>query len=181
MADRGVWVFLGPPFSFHKRGVMKRLILMCLLVILFWSFVAALKAVEAYADWRWADPQIKPHRIIYSCNTYKCIRRTYVKEKHRLQKKIKRYHHRRLQEWRYWTALYIPDCTWYGESGYGPRYARYRYTLPNSTGSGAYGKFQMMWTTYHSRAKYHDWSPLDQEIAARREFWAHGTSPWTNC
>lgn len=167
----------GPPDFFCSqilKGMMRPFILALLLLAITWS-------KPAKADWRWADPQIKKHNVTYSCNTYKCIRRTYLKEKHRLKRKIRRYHQRRLQEWKYWINLYIPVCTWYGESGYGPEYARYRYTLPNSQGSGAYGKFQMMWGTYHSRAKYHDWSPLDQEIAARREFWANGTSPWTNC
>lgn len=154
---------------------MKRLGVLLLLFVPLWA------PSVSKADWRWAKPNLKHQTVKYHCATLKCIRHTYVKEKHRFKKRVKRYNQRRLREWRRWTRLYIPACTWYGESGTGPQYARYRYTLPNSTGSGAYGKFQMMPGTYHSRAKYHDWSPLDQEIAARREYWAHGTSPWANC
>ncbi len=135
----------------------------------------------AQADWRWAKPVLKEQKIAYFCDTMQCLRRSYIKEKKKLHRKIVRYNQRRLREWRYWTSLYIPDCTWYGESGYGPKYARYRYTMWNSGGSTAYGKFQFMSNTYHNRAKYHDWSALDQEIAARREYWANGTGPWTNC
>jgi hypothetical protein len=141
----------------------------------------ALLAGQAAADWRWADPEFKKHKFSYSCNSFKCIKHTYLKEKRRLRRKITRYHNRRRHEWRHWTSLYIPACTWYGESGYGPEYARYRYTMPNASGSGAYGKYQFMPATYHNRAKYHDWSALDQELAARREYWANGTTPWTNC
>lgn len=154
---------------------MKRLGLLVLLFTLLWGIPAA------EADWRWAKPELKKQTVRYKCNTLKCIRKTYVKEKRRLQKRLAHHDKRRLREWKHWTRLYIPSCTWYGESGTGPAYSPIRYTMPNSTGSGAYGKFQMMSGTYHNRAKYHDWSPLDQEIAARREFWANGTAPWTNC
>jgi hypothetical protein len=99
----------------------------------------------------------------------------------RYRVKVRLYHKHRLKEWNLWTSRYIPRCTWYGESGFGPQYARYRYTLPNSQGSGAYGKFQFKPNTYFSRAKYGDWSPLDQEIAARREYYANNTYPWANC
>lgn len=154
---------------------MKRLSLLVL------SIALLMGASPAAADWRWAPPRPKKHKVTYSCDTMKCIRQTYQKEKRRYKHRIARHNKRRLHEWKHWTHLYIPACTWYGESGYGPEYARYRYTMPNSAGSGAYGKFQFMPTTYHNRAKYHDWSPLDQEIAARREYWANGTAPWTNC
>jgi len=113
--------------------------------------------------------------------TIECIKQSYRKALKRHKLRIQRYNHKRLQEWTHWTRLFIPSCTWYGESGTGPEYAPYRYTMANSGGSGAYGKFQMMSGTYHNRAKYHDWSALDQEIAARREYWANGTSPWSNC
>src|SRR4051812_39994991 len=136
---------------------------------------------SAQADWRWGKPKFKPHKITYSCDTMQCLRHTYLREKHRLKRKIVRYNQRRLREWNRWAYLYIPTCTWYGESGTGPQFSPIRYTMPNAMGSGAYGKYQMMWATYHSRAKYHDWSPLDQEIAAHREYWAHGTGPWANC
>jgi hypothetical protein len=138
-------------------------------------------ASPAAADWRWAQPHLRKQTVTYHCDSMKCIRQTYLKEKRRYHRRIKRYNTRRLHEWNRWAHLYIPACTWYGESGTGPQFSPVRYTMPNSTGSGAYGKYQMMSGTYHSRAKYHDWSPLDQEIAGHREYWAHGTSPWTNC
>ena len=67
------------------------------------------------------------------------------------------------------------------ESGVGPQFASFRYFVWNTSGSGARGKYQMMPGTYASRAKYGDWSPLDQEIAGRREFFANGTGPWEAC
>lgn len=153
---------------------MKRLGLLTLLL-------ALLSVSPASADWRWAAPKLKKQTVTYSCDTMKCIRDTYVKAKHRFNKRVARYDKRRLQEWKHWAHLYIPSCTWYGESGTGPQFARYRYTLPNSQGSGAYGKFQFMPGTYHNFAKYHDWSPLDQEIAGHRTYAALGTGPWQAC
>jgi hypothetical protein len=94
---------------------------------------------------------------------------------------VRRHNERRLKEWKHWTNLFIPSCTWYGESGPGPPFARWRYYVPNSSGSSAYGKYQMMPGTYASRAKYGDWSPLDQEIAGHREYFANGTGPWQAC
>lgn len=163
---------------------MKRFVLTGIFIIILWAIAIILMnsvVSTAQADWRWSKPTFETHRITYKCSTMACLKYTYLKERQRLTRKIERYDKRRLREWRHWASLYIPTCTWYGESGFGPRYARYRYTMPNSTGSGAYGKYQMMWATYHSQAKYHDWSPLDQEIAAHREFWAHGVYPWANC
>ena len=96
---------------------------------------------------------------------------------------------KRRRQWRYWTRQPIAQCTWLGESG-PPRpghgkglqeFARWRYTVPNSQGSGAYGKYQMMPGTYAAFAKYHDWSRLDQEIAAHRLYRAQGTAPWSAC
>lgn len=111
--------------------------------------------------------RVKIHKTHPMCNTYKCQARVDRK--------------RRAREWRYWTRLYIPRCTWYGESGPGAEFAKWRYSVMNTGGSGARGKFQFMPGTYHAFAKYHDWSPLDQEIAARRLFSAQGTSPWSAC
>lgn len=140
-----------------------------------------LKAPAAQADWRWADPKFKVKFYAVMCDTPQCVKAAKNISKQRHRRKIRSYHKRKLREWNLWTSRYIPDCTWYGESGHGPKYARVRYVTPNSGGSGAYGKFQFMPSTYHSVAKYGDWSPLDQEIAARREYWRNGTSPWTNC
>jgi hypothetical protein len=140
-----------------------------------------LSAAPASADWRWAKPHLRKQTVTYHCDSMKCIRQTYLKEKHRYHKRVERYDQRRLQEWNHWSHLYIPTCTWYGESGTSAEFAPVRYTMPNSGGSGAYGKYQMMSGTYHDVAKYHDWSPLDQEIAGHREYWKNGTSPWSNC
>lgn len=138
-------------------------------------------STPAYADWRWATPEVKKPKPRFFCHTHEChkVAKHVARVKYRL--KVARTHYAKIREWTRWTHRYIPACTWYGESGTGPKYARYRYVMPNFTGSGAYGKFQMMPGTYHSQAKYHDWSALDQEIAARREYWAHGTIPWANC
>lgn len=151
------------------------------LTVLILLLTALIFVSSAAADWRWAEPKLKLQTATYSCASLKCIKDTYLKEKRRFTKRVARYDKYRLREWKYWTKLYIPQCTWYGESGRGPEYSPIRYTIWNSGGSGARGKFQFMSGTYHNRAKYHDWSPLDQEIAARREFWANGTQPWANC
>jgi hypothetical protein len=96
---------------------------------------------------------------------------------------------RKAREWRYWSRQPIPTCTWLGESG-PPRaghgrglqqFAFWRYSVPNSAGSGAYGKFQLMPSTKAAFDKYGDWSRLDQEIAAHRLYRAQGTSPWSAC
>lgn len=158
-------------------------------LILSLLFVGAVCAVIALgvaakasaADWRWAEPKLKKQTISYSCETMACIDKAFKKEKKRFKKRVARYNKQRLQEWKHWTKLYIPQCTWYGESGRSAQFSRIRYTIPNSQGSGAYGKYQMMPGTYHNRAKYHDWSPLDQEIAGHREYYANGTQPWSNC
>jgi hypothetical protein len=135
----------------------------------------------AGADWRWADPPLKKHTVKYTCSTMQCIQHTYTREKHRFQRRVERYNQRRLREWKQWINLFIPSCTWYGESGAGPEFARFRYTVPNSQGSGAYGKYQMMPGTYHGQAKYHDWSALDQEIAGHRLYQTSGIGPWEAC
>jgi hypothetical protein len=153
---------------------MKRLAVVLLLLTL-------LVTSSAQADWRWTPPKFSPHKVTYSCDNLDCVRKAYQKEKTRYERKIERYDAERLAEWEHWTHLYIPMCTWYGESGFGPEYARYRYSMPNNQGSGAWGKYQLMPLTYFDNDKYGDWSPLDQEIASRREFWRHGTGPWQNC
>jgi hypothetical protein len=160
-----------------KRRIKLALLLavpIAMLALFIWS-------ASASADWRWAAPKLKPQTIHYSCSTMECITQAFAKEKKRYKKRVVRYDKRRLQEWKHWSRLYIPQCTWYGESGTSSQFARVRYTMPNSGGSGAYGKYQMMPGTYFSRAKYGDWSPLDQEIAGHRLFWDQRTSPWTNC
>ena len=123
-------------------------------------------ATASAADWRWAGPKLKKQTVVYHCDTMQCINESYKKAKARYKKRVAAHDKRRLKEWKH--------CT-------GPEYSPARYTLPNSGGSGAYGKFQFMPGTYHANAKYHDWSALDQEIAARREFWKHGTQPWSAC
>jgi hypothetical protein len=152
---------------------MKRFVLVLLIFLTM--------AAPASADWRWSGPKMRAHKVTYKCDSLKCLRHTYLREKKKLKRRIARFNKRRLQEWKHWSRLFIPICTWYGESGTGPQFASYRYTMPNSTGSGAFGKYQMMSGTYHNRAKYHDWSPLDQEIAGHKEYYANGTSPWSNC
>jgi branched-subunit amino acid aminotransferase/4-amino-4-deoxychorismate lyase len=136
---------------------------------------------SATADWRWAPPPPTKHKVTYSYDSLKSLKHTYLKERARYKRLVARYNKRRLREWNHWAHLYIPTCTWYGESGYGPQFAPVRYVTPNAQGSGAYGKYQFMSSTYHGVAKYHDWSPLDQEIAGHREYWKAGTSPWSNC
>lgn len=153
---------------------MKRLLVILLMFLI-------LPTVSASADWRWASPKFKVKRIKSVCSMHICrvVARIRTREIHLAR--IKHYNSLKLSEWKMWISLPIPDCTWYGESGTGPQYAKARYTMPNSTGSGAYGKYQLMPSTYSSVAKYGDWSPLDQEIAARREFWRHGIFPWVSC
>lgn len=158
----------------HAKIALLCVVPVVILALFVWSATAS-------ADWRWVQPKLKKQTVTYKCDTLKCIQKSYKREKARYKKRIVRYDQRRLREWKHWTKIYIPNCTWYGESGTGAEYSPARYTMPNSGGSGAYGKFQMMPGTYHSRAKYHDWSALDQEIAARREFQANGTGPWANC
>jgi hypothetical protein len=127
----------------------------------------------------------KRHRIhalgYRTCNTWPCVQRVKKKRERRLRLEQQRIRRAQQREWRYWSRLYIPSCTWQGESGLGPQFADWRYTVPNKGGSGAYGKYQMMPGTYHAYAKYGDWSPLDQEIAGHRLYWDQGTSPWQAC
>lgn len=152
---------------------MKRIALLLLL----FTFICT---SSASADWRWAPYHAK-HKVSYKYDSLKSLKKTYLKEKHKFKHREARYNKRRLREWKHWSNLFIPTCTWYGESGTGPQFSPVRYTMPNSQGSGAFGKYQMMPGTYNNRAKYHDWTALDQEIAGHREYWANGTSPWANC
>lgn len=113
-----------------------------------------------------------------SCNSA-CVKRVKQRE---LKEARERKRQRLVREWRYWSRQPIAACTWMNESGdYLPQFHPRRYTMPNSQGSGAYGKYQMMPGTYYAYAKYGDWSRLDQEIAAHRLYWAQGTSPWSGC
>ena len=143
---------------------------------------ALLVTPASAADWRWAAPDIKkvkPH--IFDCKTKVCKKKAKRIARLKTRLKIAKYHYKKEREWVRWTSRYIPPCTWYGESGTGPEYAPVRYVTLNQAGSGAFGKFQFMPGTYHSVAKYHDWTPLDQEIAARRLYWRQGTTPWSAC
>lgn len=154
---------------------MKRLVLLLILMAVF------LPAALAHADWRWKTPHFKVKKARPVCRYRLCVVLARRQAKAIRRARIKHFNARRLAEWRVWTRLPIPACTWYGESGRGPKYARSRYTMYNSSGSGAYGKYQFMPPTYFSVGKYDDWSPLDQEIAGHREYWRHGTGPWQNC
>jgi|tagenome__1003787_1003787.scaffolds.fasta_scaffold20734203_2 hypothetical protein len=151
------------------------------LLLLLFTLIGIAVTPASAADWRWAKPHLKKQTVTYHCASLKCIYKAYRTAVHRYKQRVARYNENRRQEWNHWAHLYIPTCTWYGESGTGPEFAPVRYVTPNEGGSGAYGKYQMMPGTYHSRAKYHDWSPLDQEIAGHREYAANGTGPWTNC
>lgn len=152
---------------------VKRLIFILTLFVL-------CNTTTAHADWRWAKPKDKKQYVMLMCDSMQCAKVAQHKARVHYEKKIRRYNRRKLAEWQRVTSAYIPVCTWNGESGSGPQYARYRYRVTN-TSSGAYGKFQFMPSTYFSVGRYKDWSPLDQEIAARREYRSHGTSPWANC
>lgn len=139
-------------------------------------------AAPASADWRWADPTIKPVKPkIFDCKIKLCQKKAKRVATLKYRLKVAKYSYKKEREWQRWINQYIPACTWYGESGPGPEFAAWRYAVPNTMGSSARGKYQMMPGTYSSRARYFDWSPLDQEIAGHREFWANGTSPWEAC
>lgn len=153
---------------------MKRLVLVLLIFL-------HLPTASASADWRWVTPKLKVKKVKPVCAYEVCKKAAKIITKANHKLRVMAYNHRKLNEWRMWTGLPIPDCTWYGESGTGPEYAKARYVMPNATGSGALGKYQLMPSTYSANAKYGDWSPLDQEIAARREYWRHGVSPWQRC
>lgn len=156
---------------------MKRLVVTLLSLLASASVVA-----PAQADWRWADPPYKqPKAHTASCKSTACKTQSKKVAVLKYKLKVAQYHFTKQREWDRWTSMYIPNCIWYGESGVGPEYARWRYSKPNSTGSGAFGKFQFMPGTYFSVGQYDDWSPLDQEIAARKLYWAQGTSPWAAC
>lgn len=51
------------------------------------------------------------------------------------------------------------------------------YTAQNPT-SSAYGAYQMLASTYAAYCSACDWSPRDQDLAARRLYVSAGTSPW---
>ena len=71
----------------------------------------------------------------------------------------------------------LPSCTYIGESGGGSG----AYTVMNSEGSGARGKYQIMPGTYAAYGGDGSWSPADQERVAKRLYQAEGTSPWDAC
>jgi hypothetical protein len=158
---------------------MKRFLVV--LVLLF----AVFSTTPSSANWRWASPKLKERKVTYSCADYKCLKKTYIHERHILRARIKIYNKHRAAEWKHWIAQPIADCTWAGESSppgdTSGQFARYRYSVRNSSGSDAYGKYQMMPGTYSTYAKYFDWSPLDQEIAAHRLYTDSSTGPWASC
>lgn len=155
---------------------MRRLVIACMLF-----FTLGLMVPSAHADWRWKAPNWHRAELKPWCSSAKCLHEEKMRENAKLRHRLYHFNKKRLKQWKHWTRLYIPACTWYGESGRGPQYSRARYVMPNQGHSGAYGKFQFMPRTYYSSGQYDDWSPLDQEIAARVEFWKHKTSPWANC
>lgn len=152
-------------------------------------FIAVLSSVwvvsSASADWRWAPPKLKAQTATYHCNTFKCIHHTYLSQRKRLKHRIDKYNAHRRAEWKRWVSMPIANCTWGGESSppgdFSGQFARYRYYVHNSAGSDAYGKYQMMPQTYAYYAKYGNWSPLDQEIAAHKLYADQGTGPWSSC
>ena len=149
------------------------------MIVLLFTLVGA---SPAYADWRWADPKFKQAKVrLHHCTTPACKTKAKRVAKLKLQLRIEQYHLRKEREWTSWVKQYIPTCAWYGESGPGPEFAPFRYSVLNNQGSGARGKYQMMSETYFSFARYKDWSPLDQEIAAHRLYRSQGTSPWVAC
>src|SRR3954463_11920570 len=111
---------------------MKRLAVLVLVLVFFGPIQ------NAAGDWRWPAPKLKPQTIHYKCDSLKCIKKAFTKERQRFKKRVARYDKRRLAEWNRWTKLYIPQCTWYGESGTSAQFSPIRYTIPNSQGSGAY-------------------------------------------
>lgn len=114
----------------------------------------------------------------------------------RVKKRILRAHRR--AEWRSYKRHPMPWCTWANESGpprpgYG-QWARARYRVVNTAGSGAGGKFQIMpqtWaayggTTYAPRAELA--SRRHQERVARRIAYTgttvhrpQGLGAWVTC
>lgn len=159
------------------KGSMRQSIFTLTLMLLLVSLCAP---EVAASDWRWAEPKLKVKKVKPVCKYRICKKLAKIQTKANHKARVKYYHAKKLNEWKTWTRIPIPRCTWYGESGTGPAYAKHRYTMPQFDGS-AYGKFQFERPTYISSGKYDDWSPLDQEIAARIEYWKHGIFPWTNC
>lgn len=156
----------------------------CLVTLVVLVF-AVLPTTPSSADWRWAAPHLKKRAVVYRCGDMKCLRKTYRHERHILQLRINIYNNNRAAEWKHWVAQPIADCTWAGESSppgdYTGKFAKYRYYVANSSGSSAFGKYQMMPGTYSAWAKYGDWTPLDQEIAGHRLYANSGTGPWEAC
>lgn len=128
------------------------------------------------------------------CNTRACLERTCdAKCDKRVTKR--KAAARRVAEWRRWSRMPIPRCTWLGESGVPRRgggrglqqFSDWRYSIRNGGSFGppiegkAHGKYQLMPSTYRAHAKYGDWSKLDQEIAAHRLHQAEGVAPWEAC
>lgn len=66
------------------------------------SVICSLSVIDsAQADWRWAPPKIKAHKVTYKCDSMDCLKKTYAKEKKKLKRKIERHNKRRLQEWKH--------------------------------------------------------------------------------
>lgn len=109
-----------------------------------------------------------------------CVQRVKAKIRHRHQVRVRRAHERVFEYYKHHDPM--PTCTYVGESSppgdYSHPFGAHRYTVSNSQGSGAYGKYQMMPRTYATYARWHDWSPADQELSAHRLYHHEGLWPW---
>lgn len=108
-----------------------------------------------------------------------------------MHRKRYRRSHRIGLRWAHYRAHPMPACTWLYESGEGagpewPPSPRYR--VPNSTGSSASGKFQILdstWIayggTYRGYRSPAASPPLEQEKVARRVYAGQGIGAWAAC
>lgn len=108
-----------------------------------------------------------------SCHSHRCWHRVSVKRHVRAA-------------WRYYHRHPMPYCTWGPESGPGDPWKRSRYRVLNLSGSGAGGKFQIMYRTWlgyggkpYGNARYAP--PLEQERIARRILAGQGLGAWSRC
>ena len=67
----------------------------------------------------------------------------------------------------------LPDCTWRPESG--GNYGAY------NSSSGAYGKYQIIPSTWAAHCSGVSRDPAGQEVCAARVYQAQGAGAWVNC